>query len=135
MFEGFDTSVSGMVAHRIWLDTIQGNVANINTTRDEQGIPNPYKRRFPIFSVSEKGPSAGVEVANIDQNEGYKLELDPDHPDAIKSGKWAGHVRMPKVNINEEMVNAIVASRAYEANVTALNVSKQMYMSSLRILG
>lgn len=133
MFESFDTSVSGLVAHRVWVDTISSNLANIHTTRDAQGRPIPYKRRYPVFRPSTRG-DGGVEVASVEAQKGFDLRLDPGHKDAITSGKWKGHVRVPKIRWHTELVNAVIAQRAYEANITALQVTKQMYMSDLRIL-
>lgn len=134
MFESLDTSVSGLVAHRIWHDTIVSNVANVSTTRDAQGRPNPYKRRFPIFRPVQNAGTTGVEVVSVEAAEGFNLLRDPNHPDAIKTGPNAGMVRMPKVDWHKEMVNAMIAQRAYEANLTALQVTKEMYSSDLRIL-
>ncbi|NQU75222.1 MAG: flagellar basal body rod protein FlgC [Planctomycetes bacterium] len=134
MFESFDTSISGLVAHRVWLDTIQSNIANMSTTRDAEGRLNPYQRRFPIFMTNAKGGNKGVEVAAIQTDPGVRLVSDPGHPDAIKSGKYKGYVRMPDISLHVEMTNAIVAQRTYEANITALQVSKQMYMSDLQLL-
>lgn len=131
MFNSFDTSVSGLVAHRVWMDTISSNIANMRTTRDEQGRPNPYQRRAPLFTADGRG----VRVAEIDRQDKFTYVDDPDHPDAIKSGPMAGFVKTPDISMHVEVVNAMVAQRAYEANLTALRVSKQMYMSDLRILG
>ena len=130
MFNSFDTSVSGLVANRIWMDTIQSNVAHMHTTRDTAGRPNPYQRQAPLFTA---GPD-GVEVASIEHQAKFRLQLDPGHPDAIKSGPNAGKVKMPDIDWPVEMANAMIAQRAYEANLTALQVTKQMYMSDLRIL-
>jgi len=132
MFESFDTSVSGLVAHRVWLDTIQANMANVHTTRDAQGRPNPYQRRYPVFSVADGGQ--GVQVHSVEAEEGFRLVKDPGHTDAIQEGPQAGYVRMPKVDWYKEMVNGILVQRAYEANITALQISRQMYMADLRIL-
>lgn len=147
MFNSLDTSVSSLVAHRVWMDTIQANVANVNTTRDADGNPNPYKRRHPVFTVDphhdrmgvrggrSRNGGLGVAVSGIVEEDGYRLVKDPSHPDAIKDGPQKGYVRMPNVDWYQEMANAMVAARAYEANITALQVSKQMYMSDLRLLG
>ena len=134
MFDSFDTSVSGLVAHRLWLDTIQANMANVHTTRDAQGRPNPYRRRYPIFAVAAGGRGQGVEVHSVEAEEGFDLVKDPGHADAIQSGPMKGYVRMPKVDWYKEMVNGMLVQRAYEANVTALQISRQMYMADLRIL-
>lgn len=144
MFNSFDISVSGLVAHRVWMDTSTANVANALTTRDADGKPNPYKRRHPVFTVDagqgdlgRQGGTAGlgVQVSAIEEEEGYRLARIPGHPDEIKSGPEKGYVRLPKVDLYQEIANGMLAQRAYEANITALQISKQMYMSDLRILG
>ena len=133
MFNSLDISVSGLVAHRILMDTTQANVANMHTTRDAAGRPNPYQRRFPLFAEADDGIS-GVRVASIGRDDSVKLVHDPGHADAIQEGPQAGMVRMPDISWPDEMIHAIEARRAYEANMTALEVSKQMYMADLRIL-
>ena len=133
MFDTFDTSVSGLVAHRIWSDTIAANVANINTTRDELGRPSPYQRRFPVFAPA-RGGLAGVQVVEVGSDDEFRWVRQPGHPDSEKSGPMQGFVRMPAVDLHVEMANAMIALRAYEANVTALQVTKQMIASDLRIL-
>ena len=139
MFDSLDVSVSGLVAHRVWMDTIQANMANLNNTRDTvdaEGRPVPYKRRVPVFGAgSPNGATVGVRVVSIEQDDRVDMVRDPGHPDAIQSGPEAGMVRKPAISWSVEMVNAMIAQRAYEANMTALNVTKQMYVSDLRILG
>lgn len=134
MFDSLDISTSGMVARRVWLDTIQSNLANMHTTRDAAGRPNPYRRQAPVFVPGGTEKGSGVGVAAITEDPGFRLVLDPGHPDAIQEGPNKGHVRMPDIDWNTEMVNAIEAMRSYEANVTAMQVSKQMYAADLRIL-
>jgi flagellar basal-body rod protein FlgC len=134
MFESFDISVSGLVANRIWADTTASNIANINSTHDADGKPIPYARRAPVFSVTDPSKGPGVEVSEIQVEESYKLEMNPSHPDAIQRGPLKGMVRMPNVDLYQETVNGMVAERAYEANITALQVTKQMYAADLRIL-
>lgn len=132
MFDSFDISVSGLVANRIWQDTAAANIAGMNVTRDEFGRPNPYQRRFPLFQAADDG--RGVEVAGIGTDDSFRLKLEPGHPDAEKSGPNKGYVRMPDIDLHTETVNSMIAQRAYEANLTALQVTKQMITSDLRIL-
>ncbi|MFW6006705.1 MAG: flagellar basal body rod protein FlgC [Halanaerobiales bacterium] len=143
MFSNFNISASGLTAQRLRMDIISGNIANVNTTRTDEG--EPYRRKLPIFS--EKGDSftnkfnsyiksgnsnsaRGVEVEEISEDTSpFKQVYRPDHPDANENG----YVEMPNINITSEMVDMIEASRAYEANVTALNTSKNMSMKALEI--
>ena len=135
MFSSLDISTSGLVAQRVRMDTISANIANANTTRDAQGRPNPYQRRFAVFAPGDGHGGNGVHVRTVGQdNREGRLVLDPGHPDTIESGPLAGYVRMPNVDLATEMVNAVEASRSYEANITAMQITKQMYAADLRIL-
>ncbi|NLI88842.1 MAG: flagellar basal body rod protein FlgC [Epulopiscium sp.] len=137
-----DTSASGLTAQRLRLDVISQNIANVNTTRTDDG--GPYRRKAVIFeekqepksfanilSESQKAQTkAGVRVSNIvEDNTPFTLHFDPSHPDANEEG----YVEMPNVNIVSEMVNMISASRSYEANVTAMNAMKSMAVKALEI--
>ncbi|MDH7576769.1 MAG: flagellar basal body rod protein FlgC [Bacillota bacterium] len=145
LFTGFEISGSGLTAQRLRLDVIADNIANAETTRsgevDPAGRPLPYRRRRVIFETRSsdfasvlKGSKAaegrGVRVKAIEADpRPFPVVYNPDHPDADARG----YVRMPNVNIIEEMVDLISASRAYEANVTALNATKEMMIRALEI--
>lgn len=148
MFTSISTAASGLSAQRLRLDVISNNIANADTTRTPEG--GPYRRSRVIFKprVSEpyfkipflpkrldNGIGKGVRVAEITKDKDAKTRLvyDPTHPDAIKSGPKTGYVEMPNVNIVEEMVDMISASRSYEANIALVNGSKTMFMRSLDI--
>ncbi len=158
LFSGMDISASGLTAQRLRLDLISNNVANINTTRTGEttaaGNPIPYRRQVAVFSArpaendfslalnSALGKSnslvgQGVQVQSvIEDPSSFELEYDPDSPDAAKAGDPEvpeGYVRKPNVNIVTEMIDMISASRAYEANVTALNAGKSMMTKALDI--
>ncbi|APC07889.1 flagellar basal body rod protein FlgC [Neomoorella thermoacetica] len=134
-------SASGLTAERLRLDIIANNLANINTTRTPRG--GPYRREVPVFAErlqeamgqlpgqpSSRAPGAGVEVAAIvEDNSPPRLVYDPSHPDADANG----YVHLPNINIVNEMVDMITASRAYEANVTVLNAAKAMTLKALEI--
>lgn len=157
LFGSIDTSASGLTAQRLRMDLITNNIANINTTRTGEltpaGNPIPYSRQVATFvprpsetpfanvlgkAFREHNVGNGVQVASIDGDvqEPFRLEYNPSSPDAAKVaelGLPVGYVRQPNVNIITEMVDMISASRAYEANVTALNVSKSMASKALEI--
>ncbi|MEI6519090.1 MAG: flagellar basal body rod protein FlgC [bacterium] len=123
-----DISASGMTAQRVRLDLIANNIANAETTRVAGGKPGEaYQRIVAVFQANEDG---GVDVKDVvqDQTPG-KMVYNPGHPDASKEG----YVQMPNVNAVTEMVDMVVASRAYEANVTAINASKSMTRKALDI--
>ena len=142
-FGSLDTSASGLTAQRLRLDVISQNMANASTTRTEEG--GPYKKKSVVFEQVQNEPSNsfssilnkkkqsgnnGVRVAQIveDESEG-SLVYNPTHPDANEEG----YVEMPNVNIIDEMVNMISASRSYEANVNSFNSMKAMFTKALEI--
>jgi len=140
-FTAMQVSASGLNAERERLNVSSSNLANVQTTRTAAG--GPYKRRdvvlqaesaFDKISGSMAGGSSsaveGVKVANIvqDTKQG-RLEYDPGHPDANAEG----YVEYPNVNVVEEMVDMITASRAYEAGVTSLNSAVSMAERALQI--
>jgi flagellar basal-body rod protein FlgC len=134
MFDTLDISSSGLTAQRIRLDTIAQNVANMNTTRDANGKPNPYQRRFAVFATGQvdnpDAPGVHVQSIQLDDKSKFRVKYEPDNPDAGPDG----NVRLPNVDMAIEMVNALEASRAYEANVTTMEVTKSMISASLRLL-
>lgn len=125
-------SASALWSQRQRMNVIASNMANVNSTRTEQG--GPYKRKDVIFSAIPLGPAAssldGVKVVDIfESEEPLKLIHDPSHPDARKDG----YVEMPNINVIEEMVNMMMAYRAYEASVSTFNITKSMFMKTLEI--
>lgn len=137
MFRSLDISTSGLVAQRVRMDVIAGNLANAEVTEDALGRANPYRRRYAVFQTgSAAGEDAGVTVAKVEQDRSaFELKRDPGHKHAIKSGPLAGYVRYPNINMALEYVDAMEAARAYEANIAAFELSKSMISSSLKLLG
>lgn len=138
MFPSLDISASGLVAQRIRMDAISSNLANISTTHNEQGEPEPYQARFVLFQTDESvggGGAAGVRVSSV-QSEASEplLKYEPGHPDAIKEGPKKGYVAYPNINMMTEMTDAMEAARAYEANVGAIEIAKDLQNQTLRIL-
>ena len=137
MFESMDISSSALSAYRTRMDIVANNVANMHTTRDADGNANPFRRKMAMFAAGAKGlaEGEGVSITEIveDQRE-FKKVHDPQHPDAVKSGPDKGYVYYPNVDPEIEMVDMIMASRAYEANITAFEASKSIIGSALRLL-
>jgi len=141
-FNSMDISSSGMAAERTRMNLISSNIANANSTRTSAG--GPYKRKDPVFSAVpatsglkrpfERDGAMGlqkVEVAQIREDHSPpRIQYDPTHPDADEKG----YVSLPNVNVIEEMVDMVSASRAYEANVTAAQAAKSMAMKTLDLL-
>lgn len=136
MLKAIDVSTSGLVAQRQRMNTIAENLANLNTTLNADGEVEPYRRRFVTFQKQATDPEAlkrGVGVQykiETDAESPLRLEFDPGHPHANAEGI----VSYPNVNLVKEFVNALAAGRAYEANVAALNSSKQISETTLEIL-
>ena len=140
-FNSLNISASGLTAQRIRMNVISSNLANAQTTRTPQG--GPYKRRDVVFGAIPLRSSfrevfrdaldrgvAEVRVMDIVTEGGPpKMVYNPGHPDADDSG----YVTMPNVNVIEEMVNMLSASRSYEANVTAIQSAKGMALKALEI--
>ena len=128
----FRVSASALAAQRQRMNTIASNMANAQSTRTEEG--GPYRRQDVVFSTDPMDPTQpsleGVKVSGIVRDDSpFKMIYDPGHPDADTDG----FVAMPNVNIIEEMVNMMMASRAYEASVSAFNISKTMFMKMLEL--
>jgi len=131
IFSAMDISSSGLFAQRVRLDVIANNIANANTTRTPEG--GPYRRQEVIFSTRSGGfdpTDAGVHVEAVTESRApFKQVYDPSHPDAGPDGT----VSFPNVNIVEEMVDLITATRAYEANIAAVNAARSMVSKALEI--
>lgn len=139
--DALHTSATGLSAQRFRMNLISSNLANANTTKTKEG--GPYKRKDAVFRAIEGGEKfngilrrkldkavSGVEVTRIAEDPRPPItKFDPGHPDADENG----YVAMPNINIVEEMVNMISASRSYEANVTAVKSTKDMAMAALEI--
>jgi len=139
---GFRIGGSGMAAQRARLNTISSNLANINTTRTPEG--GPYRRKDVVFEAVPDSKSFGdimgandprsdfnrVQVSDVvSDKKAPILKYEPTHPDANAEG----YVAYPNINLMEEMTNQIMASRAYEANVQAVQATKDMALSALEI--
>lgn len=128
----FQVSASALAAQRQRMNTIASNMANAHSTRTAEG--GPYRRQDVVFTTETLGDSQtglqGVKVSGIVRdNSPFTMIYDPGHPDADQDGI----VAMPNVNVIEEMVNMMMASRAYEASVSAFNISKTMFMKTLEL--
>ncbi|CUH96081.1 hypothetical protein P22_2169 [Propionispora sp. 2/2-37] len=145
MFGAIDAAASGLTAERLRMDVISNNIANANTTRTAEG--GPYRRQLVVFEprsgqtsfrkllsneMGETTPEVGngVKVVGIIKDASpTRMVYNPQHPDANPDG----YVEMPNLNIVSEMVDMITATRAYEANATAVNSAKSMAMKALAI--
>lgn len=148
MFNAIDIAASGMTAERLRLDVVSNNLANVNTTRTENGTP--YRRQIVVFEPREdfesvlQGTLSKEQVAEakinqvgqgvraqaiIEDQSPFRAVYEPGHPDADAQG----YVMMPNVNAVAEMIDMLSASKAYEANVAAVNAAKSMALKALDI--
>lgn len=136
MFIDFSISASGMEAQRLRLDTISSNLSNANTTRGLNG--EPYRRRDVVFEadnsfqkvLSNKGYMVPVKVIGVVEDQTpFKSIYQPGHPDADTNG----YLRLPNVNVVEEMVNMISAMRAYDASIASFKTSRDMMNKALQM--
>jgi flagellar basal-body rod protein FlgC len=133
MFNVLEMGASGLTAQRARMNTIAGNVLNINTTENARGEKIPYRRRFVTLQPGDPADpkKAGVRVASIEEDQApFRQVFEPGHKDADKDG----YVKYPNVNLETEFVNMLDASRAYEANITMMETTKSMINASLRLL-
>ena len=147
LFGSIATSSSGLSAQKLRLDVISDNLANASTTRTAEGGPfqrsrvifrpivsQPYWRSPFLPESLDNGIGKGVRVSKNEKDTSpARMVYDPTHPDSIKTGPKMGYVEMPNVNVVNEMVDMIDASRAYEANVTLINGAKAMFSKALEI--
>ena len=139
---GMRVSSSGMAAQRMRMNTIASNIANINTTQSPEG--GPYRRKDVVFEAMPDGKTFGdivgvndptkdlnrVQVTDIIYDKrGPIMKYEPGHADANEDG----FVAYPNINLMEEMTNMIQATRSYEANVQAVQATKDMALSALEI--
>ncbi|MBK8201928.1 MAG: flagellar basal body rod protein FlgC [Bdellovibrionales bacterium] len=139
--KSMNVSASGLTAQRMRMNTISSNIANINTTKTPEG--GPYRRKDVVFESMPETRNFGEIVTSLpDRNiqrvqvtdvtvdrKAPVLKYEPDHPDANDQG----YVAYPNINLMEEMANMIQATRSYEANVSAMQASKDMAISALEI--
>lgn len=134
VFRTIDIAGSSLTAHRLWMDTVASNLANVNTTRTDTG--GPYVRKTPVFSeilVTEEGRQCGGGVRVVDiaeDSQPSRRVYQPDHPDADAQG----YVSFPNVNVVREMADMMTASRAYEANLAIADAARGMWNGALEIL-
>jgi flagellar basal-body rod protein FlgC len=124
----FNIGATGLVAQSIRLNTTASNLANADSVSGPDG--KPYRSRQVIFTATQHSgsPGNGVAVTQIIESTApLRREYKPGHPKADSSG----YVDMPNVNPTEEMVNMISAQRSYQMNIEAMNVSRQLMLSTL----
>ncbi len=132
----FKICSSGLAAQRAKMDVTASNIANVETTRTQEG--GPYRKKTIVltsepvadnFDSALKDAVKMVKVAEIVEDKDVKMVYDPSHPDADKKG----FVAKPNINLVMEMADMISASRTYEACVTAFDATKNMVLKTLEM--
>jgi len=139
MFSSLDISTSALVAQRTRLNAVSGNIANMSSLTDETGKPNPYQARQVVFetdfSMSGNSGAAGVRVSEIKTDNADPLyRYQPNHPLAIQDGERKGYVAYPNIDLTTQMVDAMESTRAYEANVGVMEITKDLSRETLSII-
>lgn len=147
IFNALNSGASALTAQRLRMDIISSNIANADTTRatvNEAGEHEPYRRKMVVFNQKQnnfqsllhkatqedRNESSGVRASRIiDDQEPFKLEYNPAHPDSDDNG----YVQLPNVDPLKETVDLMSATRSYEANITFVNATKNMLMKALEI--
>jgi len=117
------------------LNAISSNLANLSTTRNEEGQAEPYQPRFVVFqtddNIETSGGGKGVKVGAVEiEDIAPRLKYQPGHPDADENG----YVAYPNIDMTREFVDSLEATRAYEANLGAFEVAKDLSRQTLRII-
>ena len=140
IFDILRISSSGLKAQRTRMEVIAGNLANIHTTKTDEG--GPYRKKEVVFmSTDVSGEKSfggvlakqieGVKVDSVQESDkAFEKVFDPNHPDADQEG----YVMFPNVNLMEEMTDMTAATRAYEANVNVMNTTKEMLIKTLDLI-
>lgn len=138
MLSALDISTSALVAQRTRMNAISSNLANLSTTHNEAGEPVPYQPRYVVFQADDRvgaNGAAGVQVRSVEiDSVEPRYKYQPGHPDAIQDGPHKGYVAYPNINMMTEMTDAMEAARAYEANLGAIDIAKDLAQQTLRIL-
>ncbi len=138
MFSALDISTSALVAQRTRMNAIASNLAIINTPYNEQGEAEPYQPRFVVFqadaSVGSNG-AAGVKVASVETEQiEPRWKYEPGNPLAQSDGPHKGYVAYPNIDMMTKFTDALEAARSYEANLGALDITKDLAQQTLRIV-
>lgn len=139
MLKAIDISTSALVAQRVRLNTLSGNIANMSSLVNEKGEAKPYQARQVVLRTDDANRTAagasGVRVDEILTDESDPLyRYQPDHPLAIEEGQWKGYVAYPNIDLTTQMVDALEATRAYEANIGVMEITKNLSRETLSII-
>jgi flagellar basal-body rod protein FlgC len=129
MFDALSVNGTGMNVHQRWMDALSDNIANINTIRPTS--QNAFQARYVVAQALEDGGTGdGVQVAGIELgNAQGRLVYSPDHPLADAKG----YVRLPDIDMGEQMTDLIMAQRGYQANLSSLDRARAGYQAAIQM--
>lgn len=129
MFESLNISGSGMFVHKEWMNAVSDNIANVNTARPTS--ENAFQARYiQAQAVEDGGVGAGVAVAGVQLGDAEgRLVYDPNNPIADAQGL----VRLPDVDLGDQMTEMIMAQRGYQANISNLDRVRGAYQAAIQM--
>lgn len=129
MFDALSVNGTGMNVHQRWMDALSDNIANVNTVR--RTTEAAFQARYVVAAAIEDGRTgAGVRVADISLGSAQgRLVFQPDHPLADAKG----YVRLPDIDMGEQMTDLIMAQRGYQANLSSLDRAKATYQAAIQM--
>lgn len=135
MLNALDISTSGLVAQRTRMNAISANIANMSTTRNANGEIEPYAAKYVVFetddNIQTSGGGTGVRVASVNRStKAPNMKHEPGHRDADENDM----VAYPNIDMTTQFVDALEATRAYEANIGVIDITKDLARQTLRIL-
>lgn len=129
MFDALNVSGTGMQVHQKWMDALSDNIANINTVRSTS--QSAFQARYVVAqSIEDGGTGRGVQVGGIELGSATgRLVYSPDHPLADARG----YVRMPDIDMAEQMTDLVMAQRGYQANIASLDRVRATYQAAIQM--
>ncbi len=128
MFGTMNTASSGLVVYRKWLDAVSDNIANINDVRSTSD--SAFQARYVVAQAANYGDAGGVQVGGIALGDAKgRLVYQPDHPLADAEG----NVRVPDIDLADQMTQLIIAQRGYQANLAVVSRAQDAYTAALQL--
>jgi len=127
-FGTMDAANSGLVLYRKWLDAVSDNIANINDVRSTGD--SAFQARYVVAQAADYGNAGGVRVGGIALGDAKgRVVHQPDHPLADA----AGNVRLPDIDLSDQMTQLIIAQRGYQANLAVVERAHDAYSAALKL--
>jgi flagellar basal-body rod protein FlgC len=128
IFGSMDAANSGLVVYRKWLDAVSDNIANMNDVRSTKD--SAFQARYVVAQAANYGSAGGVQVAGIALGDAKgRVVNQPDHPLADAEG----NVRVPDIDLADQMTQLIIAQRGYQANLAVVQRAQDAYTSALQL--